>query len=45
MYDNHKLIKLYEEVGDNGPVALFAKVKSVSADEVVRAEQLGLKAK
>ena len=45
MYDNHKLIKLYEEVGDNGPVTLFAKVKSVSADEVVRAEQLGLKAK
>ena len=45
MYDNHKLIKLYEEVGDNDPVVLFAKVRSVSADEVVRAEQLGLKAK
>lgn len=45
MYDNHKLIKLYEEVGGIAPVSVFAKVRSVSADEAVRAEQLGLKAK
>ena len=45
MYDNQKLIKLYEEVGGIAPVSVFAKVRSVSADEAVRAEQLGLKAK
>ncbi len=45
MYDDHRLIKLYDEVGDVAPVSVFAKVRSVSADETVRAEQLGLKAK
>ena len=45
MYDDHRLIKLYDEVGDIAPVSVFAKVRSVSADETVRAEQLGLKAK
>lgn len=45
MYDDHRLIKLYDEVGDVAPVSMFAKVRSVSADETVRAEQLGLKAK
>ena len=45
MYDDHRLIKLYDEVGGIAPVSVFAKVRSVSADETVRAEQLGLKAK
>ena len=45
MYDNHKLIKLLNEVGDMAPCLIFAKIRSVSADEAVRAYQMSAKAK
>lgn len=43
MYLNHKRIILVD--GDGNQTAVFAVAASVSADEMVRAEQLGYKAK
>lgn len=43
MYLNHKRIIL--EDGDGKQAAVFAVVASVTADEMIRAEQLGYKAK
>lgn len=45
MYDNYKLVMLLNEVGDDAPCSVFAKVKSVSAEEAVRAYQMSAKAK
>ncbi len=45
MYDNYKQVKLLAEVGDDAPCVVFARVRSVSADEAVRAYQMSAKAK
>lgn len=45
MYDNYKRVTLWHEVGGDTPCFVFAKVRSVSADEAVRAYQMSAKAK
>lgn len=45
MYKDQRLIKLYAEDGSQVYTQCFAVVGSVSADELVRADQLGAKAR